>query len=203
MTARSSAWPPTGRRVSDPAHPHLPRSRTTWSPSTGRCRDDIGGLAPARRAAAPGLTPRVSRAAPSRRRGRPARASGRSPPGSGRRPSARRSPRARRGRGRRGPRRGRRARRSVRPGARRRRAATRTQPRVAVLGRDAQQVLADGRDRAPGALLPRRVGRGVHDDLPDDAPARMAGLAPGDEEPGQGVRDDGAAGLRPVGVEMP
>jgi hypothetical protein len=74
---------------------------------------------------------------------------------------------------------------------------------VPVFGRDAQQVVADDRDRAPCALLPRSVGRGVHDDLADDAPAGVPGLAARDEESGQRVRDDGAVGLRAVCVEMP
>jgi hypothetical protein len=73
---------------------------------------------------------------------------------------------------------------------------------VPVLGRDPQEVLADGRDRAPGALLPRRVGRGVHDDLADDAPARVARLAARDEESRQRVGEDDAVRLRAVGVEM-
>jgi len=42
-----------------------------------------------------------------------------------------------------------------------------------VFGRDAQQIVADGRDRAPRAPLPWRIGRGVHDDLADDPPARV------------------------------
>jgi len=74
---------------------------------------------------------------------------------------------------------------------------------VPVLGRDAQQILADGRDRAPRALLPWRVRRGVHDDLAEDSPARVPRLAASHEEPSQRVRDDGTLGLRAVGVEMP
>ena len=74
---------------------------------------------------------------------------------------------------------------------------------VPVFGGDPQQVLADGRDRAPRALLPRRVGRGIHDDLPDDAPARMPRLTARDEEPGQRIREDDTVRLRAVGVEMP
>ena len=74
---------------------------------------------------------------------------------------------------------------------------------VPVLGGDPQQVLADGRDRAPRALLPRSVGRGIHDDLPYDAPARMPRLTARDEEPGQRIREDDTVRLRAVGVEMP
>ena len=73
---------------------------------------------------------------------------------------------------------------------------------VPVFGGDPQQVLADGRDRAPCALLPGRIGRGVHHDLADDPPARVARLAARDEESRQRVGEDDAVRLRAVGVEM-
>src|SRR4051794_16466887 len=77
------------------------------------------------------------------------------------------------------------------------------QTRVPVFGRDPQQVLADGGDRAPCALLPRRIGRGLHDDLADDSPARVARFAARNEKPSQRVREDRAVRLRAVGIEMP
>ena len=190
--------PPTGRRVSTSTSTST-GSRTTWSPSTGPAATTSAASASSARSRTRPDAARQSRSAEStaratcsRERALTARL----------RASAQRSAltsRASR------PRSARTAAWSTCPAicsARRSAAAcwTRTQPRVAVLGRDAQQILADGRDRA-GRTSPRRVGRGVHDDLPDDAPARMAGLAPGDEEAGQGVRDDGAVGLGTVGVE--
>jgi hypothetical protein len=77
------------------------------------------------------------------------------------------------------------------------------EPCVPVFGRDPQQVVADDRDRAPGALLPRCIGRGVDHHLADDPPTGVARLAPRDEEPGERVGDDDAVGLGAVGVEMP
>ena len=56
------------------------------------------------------------------------------------------------------------------------------QRRAPLLGREAQKILGHERDGAPRALLPRRVGRGVHDDLAHDAPARVMGLAASHEE---------------------
>jgi hypothetical protein len=76
------------------------------------------------------------------------------------------------------------------------------EPCAPALGRDPQHVLGHVRDRATRTLLPRSVGHRVHDDLTDDSPARMAGLAAADEEPRQRVGDDGTVGLGPVGVEM-
>ena len=49
----------------------------------------------------------------------------------------------------------------------------------------------------------RRVGGGVHDDLSDDAPARVPRLTACDEEPSERIREDDAVRLRAVGVEMP
>ena len=46
--------------------------------------------------------------------------------------------------------------------------------RAPALGRDPQQVLRDVGDRAARAPLPRGVGGGVHDNLTDDPPARVA-----------------------------
>jgi predicted ester cyclase len=43
MTARSSAWPPTGRRVST-QHIHIYRVEDEMVAEHWACRDDIGGL---------------------------------------------------------------------------------------------------------------------------------------------------------------
>ena len=45
---------------------------------------------------------------------------------------------------------------------------------TALLGRELQEVGGDQRDRAPRALLPRRVGSRLHDDLAHDARAGNA-----------------------------
>ena len=76
------------------------------------------------------------------------------------------------------------------------------QRRAALARRQAQEIRGDQRDRAPGALLPRRVGGGVDDDLAHDAPAGVMGLAARDEEVRERVREDLGVGLGAVGVEV-
>jgi hypothetical protein len=56
------------------------------------------------------------------------------------------------------------------------------QRRAPLLGREVQQVLGNLGNGSTGALLPRGIGRGVHDDLAHDPPARVMGLAACDEE---------------------
>ncbi len=51
--------------------------------------------------------------------------------------------------------------------------------------RKAQQIAGDQRDSPPRALLPRRVGGGVHYHLAHDPPTGMVGVAAGDEEPSE------------------
>jgi hypothetical protein len=76
------------------------------------------------------------------------------------------------------------------------------QRRAPLLGGEVQEVLGHERDGAPGALLPRRVGRGVHDDLAHDAPARVMGLAAGDEEARERFGEDGGVGFFASGVQV-
>src|SRR4051812_2391595 len=77
------------------------------------------------------------------------------------------------------------------------------EPCAATLGRDPQKVLSDVGDRTAGTSLPRRVGRGVDDHLPDDPPARVTGIAARHEKPRQRIRDDAGVRLVAASVEMP
>ena len=58
------------------------------------------------------------------------------------------------------------------------------------------------RYRATRALLPRRVGRRVDDDLPNDSPTRMVRIAARDEKPRQRLRDPQRSRLGPVAVQV-
>jgi hypothetical protein len=69
------------------------------------------------------------------------------------------------------------------------------QRRAPFLGREVQEILGHLGHRAPRALLPRRVGRGVNDDLTHDAPARVMGLAASDEEARERFGEDGRVRL--------
>jgi hypothetical protein len=69
------------------------------------------------------------------------------------------------------------------------------QRRAPLLGREVQQVLGDLGNGSTGALLPRCIGRGVHDDLAHDAPARVMGLAASDEEARERFGEDGGVRL--------
>jgi hypothetical protein len=77
------------------------------------------------------------------------------------------------------------------------------QLRAPTLAGEIEQVIGDKRNRPPGALLPRCVGGRVDDDLPDDSPARVVGVATGDEKSRQRLGHAERTRLRPVAVEMP
>jgi hypothetical protein len=76
------------------------------------------------------------------------------------------------------------------------------QRRAAAPAREAEQVLDHLGDGAARAFLPRRVGGRVYDDLTDDPPARVVGLAAGDEEVRERLGDDDRVALRPVLIEV-
>ena len=66
----------------------------------------------------------------------------------------------------------------------------------------AQKVRRDQRDRAPRALLPRRVGGGVDDHLAHDAPAGVMGLAARHQEARERLGQRPGVRLGAVSVEM-
>ncbi len=76
------------------------------------------------------------------------------------------------------------------------------QQRPASIAAEADEILGDERNRASRALLPRRVGRGVDDHLPDDSPAGVMGIATRHQEPRECVRHILGFGLGAVDVEM-
>jgi hypothetical protein len=76
------------------------------------------------------------------------------------------------------------------------------QRRPAPLADQAEEVLRHRRDRPPGTPLPRGVRRGVDDDLADDAPAGVMGLAAGEQKAGECLGQDDCIRLRPVNVEV-
>jgi hypothetical protein len=67
----------------------------------------------------------------------------------------------------------------------------------------AQQVTGDERYCAARAFLPRRVGGGIHDDLADDSPAGVMGVAASDEKPCERLGDTRCSGLGRVAIQMP
>ena len=77
------------------------------------------------------------------------------------------------------------------------------QRRPALLGRQAQELGGDQRDSASRAFLPRRVRGGVDDDLADDAPAGVMGLAAGDQEAGERLGQNVGVGFCAEVVQVP
>ena len=69
-------------------------------------------------------------------------------------------------------------------------------------GREAQQVCCHQRDRAPRALLPRRIGGGLHDDLAHDAPAGVMGFTARNQEARERLRQELRVGLEAIRVEV-
>jgi hypothetical protein len=76
------------------------------------------------------------------------------------------------------------------------------QRRAPLLGRQVQQVLGNLGHGAPCALLPRRVGGGVHHDLTHDAPARVMGLAASHKEARERFGEDGGVRFFASRVEV-
>jgi hypothetical protein len=76
------------------------------------------------------------------------------------------------------------------------------QLRAAAVACKADQVLCYQRHRSPRALLPRRVGRRVDDDLTDDPPARVVRIAARYKKPCERLRHPQRSWLGPVAVEM-
>jgi hypothetical protein len=63
------------------------------------------------------------------------------------------------------------------------------QLRAPTVAGKADEILGYERYRASRALLPRRVGRRVHDDLADDSPTRVVRIATRNEKPCECLRD--------------
>jgi hypothetical protein len=76
------------------------------------------------------------------------------------------------------------------------------QLRSPAIAAERYQILGDDRYGSARAFLPWRVGRRVDDDLPDDSPTGVVGIAPCDQKPRQRVGHPLGAGLGPVDVEM-
>ncbi len=76
------------------------------------------------------------------------------------------------------------------------------QLRSATVAREADQVLSYQRHGPPRALLPRRVGRRVHNYLTYDSPARMVRIAARYKESRERLCHSERPGLGPVAVEM-
>jgi len=76
------------------------------------------------------------------------------------------------------------------------------QLRSATITREADQVLRYHRHGPPRALLPRGVGRRVHNDLTHDSPARMVRIAARDKKSRERLCHPDRPGLGPVAVEM-
>ena len=76
------------------------------------------------------------------------------------------------------------------------------QLRSATVAREADQVLSYQRHGPPRALLPRCVGRRVHDHLTYDSPACMMRIAARYKESRERLRHPDRPGLGPVAVEM-
>lgn len=76
------------------------------------------------------------------------------------------------------------------------------QLRSATSAREPDQVLSHQRHGPPRALLPRCVGRRVHNHLTDDSPACVVRIAARYEESRERLCHPDRPGLRPVAVEM-
>ena len=72
----------------------------------------------------------------------------------------------------------------------------------ATVAREADQVLSYQRHGPPRALLPRCVGRRVHNHLTYDSPACMMRIAAGYKESRERLCHPDRSGLGPVAVEM-
>ena len=66
----------------------------------------------------------------------------------------------------------------------------------------ADEVLGDQPHGSPRAFLPRRIGRGVDDDLTHDPPAGVVGVTAGHEKPCERLGDPGRSRIGAVAVEM-
>ena len=77
------------------------------------------------------------------------------------------------------------------------------QLRSATVTREVDQVLSYQRHGPPRALLPRGVGRRVHDHLTHDSPACVVRIASRYKESRQRLGYPDRLGLGPVAVEMP
>ena len=69
--------------------------------------------------------------------------------------------------------------------------------------RKADEVVGYHRHGAPRALLPRRIGSRVDDDLTDDSPARVVRIAARNEKPCERMCHSHRLRLRSMAVEMP
>ena len=76
------------------------------------------------------------------------------------------------------------------------------QLRSATVAREADQVLSHQRHGPPGALLPRCVGRRVHNHLTHDSPACMMRIAARYKESRERFCHPNRPGFGPVAVEM-
>ncbi len=77
------------------------------------------------------------------------------------------------------------------------------QRRPATVAGKPEQVLRYERYRAPRAPLPRRVSRGIDDNLTHDSPTRMVRIATRNEEPSQRLGYTLSSGFGPVTVQVP
>jgi hypothetical protein len=77
------------------------------------------------------------------------------------------------------------------------------QLRAPTVASKADEVFGYQRYRAPCALLPRRVGRRVDDDLTHDSPTRVVRIATRNEKPRQCLRHAERSRLGPVAVQVP
>lgn len=78
-----------------------------------------------------------------------------------------------------------------------------SQLRPPALAAECDQILGDDGCRASRALLPRRIGRRVDDNLTDDSPTSVMGVATRNEKPGERVGHSLCPGLGCMDVEMP
>jgi hypothetical protein len=76
------------------------------------------------------------------------------------------------------------------------------QLRPPAVAAERNEILGDDRYRSARAFLPWRVGRRVDDDLPDDSPTGVVGIAARDQEPRERVGHALGSGLGSVDVEM-
>ena len=65
------------------------------------------------------------------------------------------------------------------------------------------QILGDHRYRTSRALLPRRIGRRIDDNLTDDSPTSVMRVATRDKKPRERIGQSRGSGLGCVDVEMP
>ena len=72
----------------------------------------------------------------------------------------------------------------------------------ATVVREADQVVSYERNRAPRALLPRGVGRRLHNDLTHDPPTRMVRITTCDKKSRERLGHPVRPGLGPMAVEM-